>query len=115
MTVTIRKRKLKEGRYALYLDLYAHQKQWQENLKLYLENEKGNPAKKQMNKQTYMLAEKIQTERLYQLQNDAYGFKKPTKTYRTGKCPHHTLHLSTLDCVYRSNVIQSGKKIKMLA
>lgn len=83
MTVTIRKRKLKNGRYALYLDLYAYQKQWQENLKLYLENEKGNPAKKQMNKQTYSIAEKIQTERLYQLQNDAYGYKKPTKTYRT--------------------------------
>ncbi|WP_159798886.1 site-specific integrase [Flavobacterium sp. MK4S-17] len=83
MTVTIRKRKLKEGRYALYLDLYAHQNQWQENLKLYLENEKGNPAKKQMNKQTYAIAERIQTERLYQLQNDIFGFKKPEKTYRT--------------------------------
>lgn len=84
MTVKIRKRELKEkGRFALYLDIYAHQKQWQENLKLYLENEKGNTAKKQMNKQTYAIAERIQTERLYQLQNDAFGFKKPEKTYRT--------------------------------
>ena len=84
MTVKIRKRELKEkGRFALYLDIYAHHKQWQENLKLYLENEKGNPAKKQMNKQTYAIAERIQTERLYQLQNDAFGFKKPEKTYRT--------------------------------
>lgn len=84
MTVTIRKRQLKEkGRFALYLDYYAHQKQWQENLKLYLENEKGNPNTKQMNKQTYAIAERIQTERLHQLQNDAFGFKKPQKTYRT--------------------------------
>lgn len=84
MTVTIRKRQLKEkGRYALYLDYYAHQKQWQENLKLYLENEKGNPTIKQMNKQTYSIAERIQTERLHQLQNDAYGFKRPEKTFRT--------------------------------
>jgi integrase len=84
MTVKIRKRQLKEtGRFALYLDIYAHQKQWQENLKLYIESEKGSPIKKQMNKQTYAIAERIQTERLYQLQNDAYGFKKPQKTYKT--------------------------------
>lgn len=84
MTVKIRKRQLKEkGRYALYLDIYAHQKQWQENLKLYLENDKGNPNIKQMNKQTMCIAEKIQTERLQQLQNDTFGFKKPEKTYRT--------------------------------
>ena len=84
MTVTIRKRQLKEkGRFALYLDIYAHQKQTQENLKLYLENDKGNPNIKQMNKQTYAIAERIQTERLHQLQNDAFGFKRPQKTYRT--------------------------------
>lgn len=84
MTVKIRKRQLKEkGRYALYLDIYAHQKQWQENLKLYLENDKGNSTIKQMNKQTVAIAERIQTDRLQQLQNDTFGYKKPEKTYRT--------------------------------
>jgi integrase len=83
MTVKIRKRQLKEkGRYALYLDIYAHQKQWQENLKLYLENDKGNSTIKQMNKQTIAIAERIQTDRLQQLQNDTFGYKKPEKTYR---------------------------------
>lgn len=39
MTIKIRKRQLKDkGRFALYLDIYAHQKQWQENLKLYSSN-----------------------------------------------------------------------------
>lgn len=35
MTVTIRRRELKsKGKFALYLDIYAHGKQFQENLKL---------------------------------------------------------------------------------
>ncbi|PQL90532.1 hypothetical protein [Apibacter adventoris] len=42
MNIRLRKRELKEkGRYALYLDIYAYQKQWQENLKFYLESDKG--------------------------------------------------------------------------
>jgi integrase len=82
MTVTIRRRQLKEkGKYALYLDLYIHGKQFQENLKLYLENEKGNVSIKQMNKQTLAIAERIKIERLHQLQNEAFGFKKPVKKY----------------------------------
>ncbi len=84
MTVKIRKRQLKEkGRYALYLDIYAHQKQWQENLKLYLENDKGNPTIKQMNKQTLAIAERAQTDRLQQTQSDSFGYKRIEKTYRT--------------------------------
>lgn len=84
MTVTIRKRELKEkGRFALYLDLYANQKQWQENLKLYLENEKGNPTAKQMNKQTLAIAERIKVERLHQIQNENFGFKQVEKKYNT--------------------------------
>ena len=82
MTVKLRKRELKEkGTYALYLDLYAHKKQWQENLKLYLESEKGNPGAKQVNKQTLQIAERIRVERLHQLQNDAFGYKQPVKTF----------------------------------
>ena len=84
MTVHIRRRALKEkNRFALYLDLYSNKKQWQENLSLYLENDKGNPVTKQMNKQTQFIAEKIKVERLHQLQNDAYGFKRPGKSYPT--------------------------------
>ncbi len=84
MTVTIRKRQLKEkGKYALYLDLYSNGKQSQENLKLYLENEKGNPVIKQMNKQTLAIAEKIKVERLHQIQNEGFGFKQPEKKYNT--------------------------------
>lgn len=82
MTVTLRKRELKDkGRFALYLDLYIDKKQYQENLKLYLENEKGNPINKQMNKQTLAIADRIRVERLHQLQNETFGFKKPSKTY----------------------------------
>lgn len=82
MTAYTRKRALKEkGKFALYLDLYAHGKQWQENLKLYLEPEKGNPTIKQMNKQTLAIAEKVRVERLHQLQNESFGIKKPTKMY----------------------------------
>ncbi len=82
MTAYIRKRPLKEkGKFALYLDLYAHGKQWQENLKLYLEPEKGNPTIKQMNKQTLAIAEKVRVERLHHIQNENFGIKKPTKMY----------------------------------
>lgn len=84
MTVTLRKRELKDkGRFALYLDIYMDKKQIQENLKLYLENEKGNSTARQMNKQTLEIAEKIRVERLYQIQNDAFGFKMPEKKYFT--------------------------------
>lgn len=83
MTVYIRKRQLKEiGRYALYLDIYSEKKQWQENLKLYLENEKGNSTLRLMNKQTMEVAQKIRVERLHQLQNDTYGFKRNDTSYR---------------------------------
>lgn len=72
-----------KGRFALYLDIYIDKKQYQENLKLYLENEKGNPIAKQMNKQTLTIAEKIRVDRLHQIQNDAFGFKMPEKKYLT--------------------------------
>lgn len=84
MTVTIRRRELKsKGRFALYLDIYVHGRQYQENLKMYLENEKGNPITKQMNKQTLAIAERIKVERLHQIQNEGFGFKKAEKKYIT--------------------------------
>lgn len=84
MNVTIRKRPLKEkGKFALYLDLYHNKKQWQENLKLYLENEKGNPNVKQVNKETMYIAEKVRVERLHQLQNNAFGFKTNSEKFLT--------------------------------
>jgi len=84
MTVKIRKRQLKEnGRFALYLDIYVNGQQSQENLKLYLENEKGNSVIKQMNKQTLLIAEKVRVERLHQIQNEGFGFKQPEKKYNT--------------------------------
>lgn len=84
MTVYIRKRQLKEnGRYALYLDIYSERKQWQENLKLYLENDKGNSLLKHMNKQTMEIAQKIRVERLHQIQNDTYGFKRTDTSYKS--------------------------------
>lgn len=84
MNIKLRKRELKEkGRFALYLDIYAYGRQWQENLKLYLENDKGNPTLRQMNKQTMSVAEKIKVEKLFLIQNDVFGFKQPEKNYRT--------------------------------
>ncbi len=84
MTVTIRRRELKsKGKFALYLDIYAHGKQFQENLKLYLENDKANPVLNQMNKQTIAIAERIKAERLHEIQNEGFGFKKVEKKYLT--------------------------------
>jgi integrase len=84
MNVTIRKRKLKkEGCYSLYLDCYVNGKQRQENLKLYLENEKGNSEAKLRNKQTMQLAEKIKTEELLEIQNGIYDKKRPKVYYKT--------------------------------
>ncbi|WP_181042886.1 hypothetical protein [Apibacter adventoris] len=36
-----------------------------------------------MNKQTISVAEKIKVERLFQIQNDVFGFKQLEKIYRT--------------------------------
>lgn len=84
MNVKIRKHKLAvEGRYSLYLDIYANGKQWQETLKLYLEPEKGSPVAKQMNKQTMEIAKKVQAQRLLEIQNNGYGFKPVKRTSQT--------------------------------
>ncbi len=84
MNVKIRKHKLAvEGRYSLYLDIYANGKQWQETLKLYIEPEKGHPVVKQMNKQTMEVAKKVQARRLLEIQNNGHGFKPVKRTNQT--------------------------------
>ncbi len=75
MNVVIRKRALKSNRFALYLDIYHNKNQWQENLKLYLVNEKGDKEIKQMNKETMAVAQKVRIEKLHFLQNNIFGFK----------------------------------------
>lgn len=84
MNIKIRKRQLtQKGRYALFLDIYHDKRQWQENLKLYLENEKGDPLIKQQNKETLAIAERQKIERLHQLQNNIFGFKTKSMEFKS--------------------------------
>ncbi|MCH6573710.1 MAG: site-specific integrase, partial [Bacteroidetes bacterium] len=68
MKVTIREKKLHNGRKSLYLDIYHKGKRRYEFLNLYL------TKNKLQNKETKFLAEKIRTDREIKLQNDSYGF-----------------------------------------
>lgn len=81
MNVVIRKRTLKSGRFSLYLDIYHNKNQWQENLKLYLENEKGDKEIKLMNKETMAIAQKVKIEKLHFLQNNIFGFKTDSLSF----------------------------------
>lgn len=84
MNVKIRKRPLLEkGRYSLYLDIYFNNKQTQETLGLYLENEKNSPTVKQQNKETMEIAKKVQVDRLRSLQHNSFGYTAPIKCTQT--------------------------------
>ena len=65
--VKIRKKKLSNGNYSLYLDIYNKGTRTYEYMKLYLIPERSSKAKEQ-NKKTLEVAEAIKTERLYNLQ-----------------------------------------------
>ena len=67
--VTIREKKLQDGRLSLYLDIYTKGKRTYEFLKLYLVPAKTKQERDQ-NKQTRQLAEAIKAKRIVEIQND---------------------------------------------
>jgi len=66
MQVQLRKKKLKDGRESLYLDIYKDGKRSYEFLRLYIK--RGDPTKKEI----LLLAEKIKSKRLIEIANDEY-------------------------------------------
>ncbi|MDD5816461.1 MAG: tyrosine-type recombinase/integrase [Bacteroidales bacterium] len=113
--VTIREKKLQDGRLSLYLDIYTKGKRTYEFLKLYLVPAKTKQERDQ-NKQTRQLAEAIKAKRIVEIQNEEYGFKsKSNKTLLDCFDEHlnsnrenftHNTYLSWITC--RSNLIKSG-------
>lgn len=67
MQIHLRKKKLKDGRESLYLDVYNDGQRSYEFLKLYIK--RGKPE----NKEILLLAEKIKAQRLIDLSNKEYG------------------------------------------
>jgi len=66
MKVSLKKRKLLDGKESLYLDFYKDGKRHLEFLKLYIK--RGDPN----NKEFLLLAEKLRSKRLIELANDEY-------------------------------------------
>ncbi|WP_035085437.1 site-specific integrase [Aquimarina latercula] len=77
MNVTLRRKKLKDGRESLYLDYYvpkAKQTRKKESLKLYLLKNPKTRLDKEHNKKILILAESIRSKRLLALQHEQYEF-----------------------------------------
>lgn len=72
-TVTIREKRLKDGRVSLYLDIYSEGVRRYETLRLYIEPERNETVKAQ-NRANRKLAEVVRGKRLVELQNSAHGF-----------------------------------------
>ena len=66
--VKLRKRKTKDGRFSLYLDIYLDGKREYEYLRLYITGDK------QQNKEILSLAEQIRAKRELEKQSASYGF-----------------------------------------
>jgi len=79
MTITLRTKKLKNGKMSLYLDVYTNGNRSYEFLKLYLyypENRENRLA----NIQVMELAEKIRAKRLLEMQHLKFGFTPDFKS-----------------------------------
>ena len=72
--VRIRKKKLANQNFSLYLDIYYQGKRKYEFLKLYLIPERTKEDR-QKNKQTLLLANAIKANRIVELQSGKYGMK----------------------------------------
>lgn len=75
--IRLRKRKLKDGRYTLYLDIYLKGERSYEYLHLYLIPETSR-SDKENNKKTLALAEAVRAKRVVELQNGRFGFENKT-------------------------------------
>lgn len=74
MTITLRKKKLKNGKVSLYLDYYKDGKRTYEFLKLYVYEKVNDNLKRTHNKETLKLAESIKAKRTLEIQSTSYGF-----------------------------------------
>jgi len=74
MKIKLQQRKLANGKTSLLLSYYRGNKKHYEFLKLYLVPERTK-LDKQLNKNTYQLAEKVQAQRIVELQNKTFGYK----------------------------------------
>ena len=90
MKITLRKRKLKNGRIRLYLDIYKgytksedgkiHAIRDYEHLDLYLYEKADDFSKKQQNKEMLQLANSIKSKRELEIQSGKYGFHSKVKS-----------------------------------
>lgn len=78
MKVTLRKR-LKNGKISLYLDIYNKGKRKFEYLRLYLIEKPKTSKDRDANKKTLQLAENIRAKRQLEVQNNFYGFDDKSK------------------------------------
>ncbi len=77
MSITLRKKLLKDGRQSLYLDHYGEEGRRKEFLKLYLFKRPKDELEKQHNKETLKLAESICSKRELQANSADHGFADP--------------------------------------
>ena len=75
--IKLRKRKIKDGRSSLYLDIYLKGERRYEYLHLYLIPE-NNRQDKDTNKKTMALAEAVKAKRVVEFQNGRFGFESKT-------------------------------------
>lgn len=77
MKISIRKKKLADGRESIYLDCYfpnAEKKRVKEYLKLYTYPNPRNSKDREHNKKTMLLAESIRSKRFMEEQHEQHGF-----------------------------------------
>ncbi len=73
--IRLRKRKLKDGSFSLYLDIYNEGQRTYEYLKLYLMPGTSKEVRAK-NKETMLLAEAVRAKRLVEFQNGRFSFDK---------------------------------------
>ena len=90
MKVTLREKKISDGRKSLYLDYYPPvirpdigKPSRREFLGLYVYERPKNEFEKQQNKETKTLAESIRAKRQIEVQAGIYGFWQQAKNRRT--------------------------------
>ena len=77
MKISIRKKKLTDGRESVYLDCYlpnAAKKRHKEYLKIYTYRTPKNSKEREHNKKTMLLAESIRSKRFMDIQHNQHGF-----------------------------------------
>lgn len=73
--VKLRQRKISNGLTSLYLDIYVNGARTYEFLKLYLVEERSR-ADKDKNRETLRLAEAVRAQRVVDIQNGVFGFRR---------------------------------------